>query len=150
VTAQRPPGLASLDRLAGTWQLEAVVEGRSMIRGSTTFEWIEDGAFLLQHADAEPLSAEWAEHSPMPTTSLIGFDDTSGEYTMLYGDARRVYRVYRMRLEDDDWRVWRDAPGFNQRFIGSFADGGATINGRWETSPDGSTWELDFEMRYWR
>lgn len=138
-----------LERLVGTWQLEAVVDGRSMIRGSTKFEWIEDGAFLLQRADAEP-GPEWAEHSPMPVTSVIGLDDTSGELSMLYADARGVRRVYRMRLEEDNWTVWRDAPGFFQRFIGSFADGGDTINGRWETSADGSTWELDFEMRYWR
>ncbi len=86
----------------------------------------------------------------MPVTSVIGLDDASGHFTMLYADARGVHRVYRMRLDDDTWRVWRDEPGFFQRFTGSFADGGRTIDGRWERSTDGSAWELDFEMRYWR
>ena len=144
-----PSSVAPLERLVGTWQLEAVVDSRSMIRGATTFEPIEGGAFLLQHADAKA-GPEWAEHSPMPVTSVIGFDDTSGEFSMLYADARGVHRVYRMRLDDETWTVWRDAPGCFQRFVGSFTDGGRTINGRWESSPDGSAWELDFEMRYWR
>lgn len=107
--------LAALERLIGTWQLESTVEGRSMARGSTTFGWIEDGVFLLQHAD-----------------------------------ARGVYRIYQMRLTDEEWTVWRDAPGFFQRFIGSFGDGGKTITGCWESSRDGSAWEPDFDMRYWR
>ena len=34
--------------------------------------------------------------------------------------------------------------------IGSFGDGGRTITRRWESSPDGSAWESEIEMRYWR
>ena len=67
---------------------------------------------------------------------------------MLYSDARGVFRIYRMQLTDEAWTVWRDAPGFYQRFIGSFRDHGMTIEGRWESSPDGTTWEPDFDIVY--
>jgi len=141
----------SLGILIGTWEFEATKDGRAMGRGSATFEWIEDGAFVLQHADDLPsLDADpgWIANSPMPVTSVIGFDDTTLEYEMLYADARGVFRIYRMSISDDSWRLWRDAPGFHQRFIGAVRDHGRTIEGRWESSPDGSAWEPDFDMTY--
>lgn len=139
-----------LVRLIGTWDFETSVDGRFLGRGWTTFDWIEEGAFVLQHADDEPspdTPAEWAAHSPMPVRSVIGWDDTTGEFAMLYADARGVFRIYRMRLTDETWTLWRDAPGFFQRFMGTFQDE-TTIDGRWETSPDGTAWELDFDMAY--
>ncbi len=48
------------------------------------------------------------------------------------------------------WKIWREAPGFNQRFIGSFEPGGKAIAARWETSDDGSLWEKDFDLVYRR
>ena len=143
-------GHPALQRLIGTWAFESSVNGQFMGRGSTTFEWIEDGTFLLQHADDEPspvTNEDWAAHSPMPVRAVIGWDETIDEFTMLYADARAVFRIYRMRLTDEAWTVWRDAPGFYQRFIGTFSDD-ATIVGRWETSVDGSAWKPDFDMAY--
>ena len=40
-----------LGRLIGTWEFEPVVDGRSMGSGRATFEWIEDGTFVLERAD---------------------------------------------------------------------------------------------------
>ena len=139
--------------LIGTWDFEASSKGRFLGRGSATFDPIEDGAFVIERATDEPdprTAAEWAEHSPMPVTSILGFDDSNGELAMLYSDARGVFRIYRMRLTDEAWTVWRDAPGFNQRFVGRFEDGGAAIAGTWETSEDGSTWTDDFDLVYRR
>jgi hypothetical protein len=142
---------SSLSLLIGTWEFESTVEGKPMERGTATFEWIEDGAFVLQRADADrSLEAprEWVAHSPMPVTSIIGFDDTTLEHVMLYADARGVFRIYRMTLTDYSWQLARAAPGFHQRFIGEFRDDGRTVVGRWESSPDGSAWEPDFAMTY--
>jgi len=69
---------------------------------------------------------------------------------MLYADARNVVRVYQMTLADGVWEVWRDAPGFFQRFRGAFEDGGRFIRGRWEASPDGTSWRTDFDQNYRR
>jgi hypothetical protein len=140
-----------LARLIGTWDFEAGSDGRFLGRGVTTFEWMEGGAFVLQRADDEPdprTSEEWAAHSPMPVTAVIGWDDTTGELAQLYSDARGVFRIYRMTLTEVAWTAWRDAPGFFQRFIGRIGDDGSTIEGRWESSPDGGGWEPDFEMLY--
>ena len=142
--------MAALEPLVGEWEMEASVDGTPMARGRTTFEWMEGRAFLLQHADAEATGDEWREHSPFPVTTVIGVDDSSGEFAMLYADAREVFRIYRMTLTDRTWTVWRDDPGFFQRFIGEFSDDRRTIEGRWEQSSDGSTWTRDFDMNYRR
>ena len=69
---------------------------------------------------------------------------------MLYGDARLVYRVYRMTLADGVWTVWRETPGFQQRYVGRFSDDLATITGGWQSSTDGTTWAPDFDLDYRR
>ena len=142
-----------LHRLIGAWEFEARSDGRFLGRGRARFEWIENGAFVIENADDEPSDETdpgWAEHSPMPVRAILGFDDTIGEGAMLYSDARGVFRIYSMTLTDDAWTVWRVAPGFNQRFIGTLADGGDTIAGRWETSEDGQVWTPDFDLVYRR
>jgi len=141
----------SLGVLIGTWEFASTRDGTFMGRGSATFEWIDDGAYVRQHAEDLPspdTDADWAAHSPLPMTSIIGFDDTTLEHTMLYADARGVFRIYRMSVTDDSWRLWRAAPDFHQQFIATIRDDGRTIEGRWESSPDGSAWEPDFDMTY--
>jgi hypothetical protein len=139
-----------LRRLAGAWEFEPVVEGHSAGRGRATFEWIEDGAFLVERSDAEWSDPGWAENAPASTRAVIGFDDSTGEVVQLYSDSRGVFRVYRGTLTYDAWRLERAAPDFHQRFVGEFRDGGRTIDGRWESSPDGTAWELDFPITFRR
>jgi hypothetical protein len=35
-------------------------------------------------------------------------------------------------VEGNVWKMWRDAPGFNQRYIGRISDDGKAITGQWE------------------
>jgi hypothetical protein len=137
-----------LGRLIGTWGFEPTVEGQTMGRGRATFEWIEDGGFVVERSEAEWSDAGWVENAPKTTQSVIGFDDTTGEISQLYADDRGVFRIYRGTLTDDAWRLERAAPDFHQRFVGLFRDDGRSIDGRWESSPDGTTWELDFPIAY--
>ena len=53
-----------------------------------------------------------------------------------------------MSLRENTWKLWRDFPGFSQRFTGTFSDDYKIITARWEKSSDGSKWELDFELTY--
>jgi hypothetical protein len=137
-----------LERLVGTWEFEPFVEGRSMGRGRARFEWIEDGAFLLQPSHADWTDLGWVENAPVSTQSVMGFDDTTFEVTQLYADDRGVFRIYRGKVTNDEWRLERAAPDFHQRFVGAFRDDGRTIEGSWESSPDGTAWELDFPITY--
>jgi hypothetical protein len=80
----------------------------------------------------------------------MGRDDTSGEYCVLYADARGVSRIYQMSLRDRVWKIWRHAPEFNQRFEGRLSADGRTIDAQWEKSADGEALERDFDVRYSR
>ena len=149
--AKSNPVLRRLDALVGEWEMQASVGGQSMGTARTVFEWIEGGAFLVQRADDEPSEdtpPEWQANSPLPAVTVIGLDDSSEQFSMLYADARGVLRVYQMTLSDGVWKIWRNAPGFYQRFTGTFSDDGNTIAARWEGSRDGSAWEPDFDVTY--
>ncbi|MEU9737630.1 hypothetical protein AB0E12_00350 [Micromonospora chersina] len=149
---KRHPALARLDVLVGRWSVQPEVEGLGT--GCTEFTWVEDGRFLRQFSDAEPMPETapraWRENNPLPTTQLIGLDDAGEEFTVLYADARGVHRVYRMTFGDGQWRMWRAAPGFHQRFTGTLREDGAAIDARWERSEDGADWMLDFRLAYRR
>ena len=145
------PALGRLEVLVGEWELQASVGGQPIPgRGRTVFAWLEGGAFLMQHADVESevAPAEWVASSPFPVTTIIGLDDSTEQFCMLWADARGVFRVYQMSLRDGVWRLWRDAPGFFQRFTATIGGDGKIIRGRWEKSGDGSSWEPDLDMTY--
>ena len=65
-----------------------------------------------------------------------------------YFDSRGVYRVYKVSLRGGTWNVWRDAPGFAQRFTGKFDYDSTTINVSGEVSRDGVRWVRDFGVTY--
>jgi hypothetical protein len=56
-----------------------------------------------------------------------------------------------MSFGDEGWRMWRDAPGFSQRFDAKVGAGRTEITGSWQKSVDGGlTWKHDFKVRYTR
>lgn len=137
------PALKPLDILVGEWTAEIChpLDPSTIIRGRAIFEWIEGGAFLLQHSEVP--------NTDFPRgTMTIGRDEADETYCMLYFDSRGVSRIYQMSFGDGVWTLWRDAPGFSQRFTGAVAADGATITGQWEKSSDGHTWEHDFDLSY--
>jgi hypothetical protein len=58
--------------------------------------------------------------------------------------------VYAVSLSEGTWSFSRDAPGFSQRFTGTFSGDGNTITGRSKLSQDGSTWDDDLAITYRR
>lgn len=131
--------LASMAVLLGEWTMESPQFPE--FRGRATFEWIEDGAYLAVRDDVE--KGEFPS-----STWIIGGDDSIQDCTSLYHDSRGVRRVYQTNIVDDIWQIWRNAPEFNQRFIGKIVDAGTTITGQWEMSRDGSKWAKDFDLVY--
>ena len=132
------PALKQLEVLIGDWEVE--VPQFPGARGLATFEWLEDGAYLCFHSDAP---------DPAPSATLvIGRDESSEVYTVLHYDSRGVSRVYQMSFGGGVWKMWRQAPGFWQRFSGTLSDDGSSIRAMWEKSPNGSAWEHDFDLIY--
>jgi len=144
----RNEALARLDRLVGMWDTAHIVDGVQVLRGTTEFAWVEEGAFLAQRVSNELLDTApqlWRDHAPMTAVSIVGLDDDA--YTVLYADSRGVHRVYAMEFDGRTWTMRRDSPGIDQRYSGEFSDDGQTVRGRWERSKDGrSTWLHDFDL----
>ena len=138
--------LDELKPFIGEWDIEITSmsfrEDLSAVeRGHSSFAWLEGGAFLIQHSE---ISA-----SDFPrSVAVMGPDEEAGTYRMLYHDSRGVSRIYRMTFSGGIWTLWRDFPGFSQRFHGTFAEDGKIITARWERSSDGSNWERDFDLTY--
>ena len=107
-------------------------------------------AFLVQRNDSIYLAPEWVA-APKWVDSVIGRDDHSDTFTMLYADSRGICRTYRMSLDADRWTMsTQPGPDFYQRFEGVFNDDRTMIDARWEASADGQHGTTDFNVTYRR
>ena len=146
---KRNPALERLELFVGRWELEITSmsfhpDPSAVERGRTSFDWLEAGAFLIQHSEVST-SADFPR-----SMAVIDPDDEAETYSMLYFDSRGVSRIYRMTFSGGIWTLWRDFPGFSQRFHGTFSEDQNTITARWEKSSNGSKWEHDFDITYAR
>lgn len=137
------PRLERLAKLVGEWNIEAI-KGELKQRGHARFDWIERGGFLMEHWDFAP------EEMPPAATWIIGSDESSSNFSVLYYDARSVSRVLCMSMEGGTWKMWRDDTQFSQRFTGKFSPDGNTIHVYLEKSFDGVNWMHDFDLVYTR
>jgi hypothetical protein len=135
--------LAPLNTLVGEWTIEATHPAYpdTVVPGGATFEWLEGERFLIQRSRAD--------HPDFPDSIAVVGAAEDG-LSMHYFDSRGVHRVYGLSLSEGVLKMWRDAPGFSQRFTGTFGDGGDTIAGLWQLSRDDSTWDDDLEITYRR
>lgn len=139
--------LTDLKPLIGRWtvrvcwskQTHIRVGGPRCVEGTASFAASADGAFLAHTMSVNGVpTSQWR----------IGRDDTSGAYVALYADDRGVSRIYQMSVNDGVWKLWRDAPGFHQRFTARLGHECRLIEACWEKSLDGSTWDTDFDLQY--
>lgn len=153
MSEQTNPVLQRLEALAGEWEVVPIIDGAPAARSKLSCEWVEQGAFMRQRTttEIEPGDpAGWEGAAPTSSSQMIGLDDRGEDFTVLYADSRGVVRVYTMTFGERSWTMHRDAPGFHQRFVGEISDDGNTIDARWEGSPDGEEWALDFRLTYAR
>jgi hypothetical protein len=141
------PALKDLEVLIGDWDLELsnasfLPDPSATFRGRVSIAWLEAGGFMVMHQGTRP-TAPFA-------TWVIGRDDASETYQVFYFDDRRVSRIYAMSFANRVWKLWREAPGFSQRFTATLSPDGDRITSAWEKSSDGQHWEHDFDLAYTR
>lgn len=147
------PSLQILGRLVGNWTTEATHPAMPgvVVRGTVVTEWLEGEQFVIQRLRND--------HPDFPDAiAIIGATDrdradaesANGALTMHYFDSRGVFRVYQTAIDNNTWTIWREAPGFSQRFTGTFAADGGSIAGLWQLNQDGSHWEDDVRIDYRR
>jgi hypothetical protein len=150
------PQLDPLERLVGSWTTEATHPALPgvVVHGTAVVEWLEGERFLIHRARTD--------HPDFPDSiSIIGYTDRDrvdharaaspqSDLSMHYYDSRGVFRNYDASIDQVAWRLERPAPGFSQRFTGTFADDFATIVGRWEACRDDVNWADDLQITYRR
>jgi hypothetical protein len=139
---ERDPALDPFDALIGTWATEAthpLVD--AVVPGSVTFEWLEGGHFLVQR---------WHnDHELFPDSiSVIGAPEGGGGLVMESFDSRGVRRTYGVSLDDGVLRMWRDAPGFDQRYSATLRHD--AFQGLWRLARTPGDWQDDLKVTYRR
>jgi hypothetical protein len=149
------PSMKPFARLLGHWTTEATHPAflGLVVHGTVETSWLEGERFLIQRSRTE--------HPDFPDgIMIIGFTErdrvdngqrsAKPELTMHYFDSRGVFRVYDVSADEKGWRFWRNSPGFSQRFTGTYADGGNTIDGISQLCEDDKTWNDDLKITYRR
>ena len=121
---QPNPDLKNLNRLVGTWEMSAGVQGR------VTFEWMEGGFFLIQHVDLEHHGQR------IKGIEIIGHErpfgaEPSEEIKSRFYSYTGNTSDYVYELEGNTLTIWageRDSPAY---YRGTFGDDGDTLTGAW-------------------
>ncbi len=139
------PALKPFEVLVGTWETQGSHSQvpNATLYGRTSFEWIENGAYLLMRSEIDD--------SRFPSgLAIFGSDDVQKKFFMLYFDERGVSRMFNISIENNVITWWRDQPGFSQRCTNTISTDRKTIISKGELSKDGSIWEKDLELTYSR
>jgi len=135
--------LQALEPLIGEWATSATLPGADkVVRGRTTFEWLEGGGYLIQRSTADD--------PVFPRGVMVVGPEVTGERIVQhYFDSRGVARVYEVSFENGVLRFWREDPDdFSQRYTGHLNADATVIDGAWELRNEGETWQHDFELSY--
>jgi hypothetical protein len=139
------PALQPFAVLIGDWDTSGThpLVPDTTLNGHASFQWIEGGAFLIWRSVIH--------HEGFPEgTALLGSDDVTGEYFMLYFDERKVSRKYEVSIQDGVIKWGRNTPTFSQRYALTVTRDGNVIIGKGELSEDGETWKDDLNLTYTR
>ena len=144
--AQRPnPALEPLTPLIGRWRTTGthpLIPGTTF-HGRTSFEWIENGAFVLMRSEID-------EPEIPSAVAFIGSDDAAGTLTMIYFDERDISRRYTVEAAEGEMRWHRDEAGFAQRMEVKIAADGTRLDAHGTMSHNGGAWEDDLQLTYER
>ena len=134
--------LEAFDALIGTWATEAKHRLLDeVVLGGASFEWLAGGHFLIQRLHLD--------HELFPDMiCVIGAPEGGDGLVMEYFDSRGVRRTYGVSVEDGVWRMWRQQPGFDQRFCAK--PGGDVVEGVWELAETPGDWQDDLKVTYRR
>jgi hypothetical protein len=137
--------LEPFQALIGEWELELThpMLENTVVRGRSTYEWLEGGRFLIQRAANE--------HPDFPDSiCVIGVMEGENELSMQYFDSRGVHRVYAIGFDGSELTMERDDPEFAQRARARLTDDGSTLAGIWQLNEAGQGFRDDLAFTYRR
>jgi hypothetical protein len=138
----RHPALNAFEVLIGTWDTEGkhrLVD--EVVHGTTTFEWLEGGHFLLQRSHVDD------ERFPEALTVIGPTADGDGLAAEWF-DSRGIRRTMVTTVADGVWRMEREQAGFDQRFSAKLA--ADTFEGVAELAETPGNWIVDLTTTFRR
>lgn len=132
----------AFDVLIGTWHTEAThPQFQDVVAGRVSYEWLAGNRFLVERSHND--------HPAFPDAiSVIGPPEDGDGLVMEYFDSRGVRRTYNVSLEDGVLRMWRDAPGFDQRSTATLDDEQFELV--YELAEEPGEWRDDLKVTYRR
>ena len=126
-SAEPAPDLRSLDRLVGSWEVSG-----DYVQGTSTFEWMDGGFFLLQRYDFEA-----SDGQRIKGIEIIGHERPFGAEPSEHVKSRAYSNTgdtldYVYELEGDILTIWGGEKGSPAYFRGTFDADGGTLTGRWQ------------------
>ena len=112
-----------------------------VIHGTVTWEWLEGERFLIQRSRTDD------ERFP-DGMFVIGPPEDGDGLVAEYFDSRGVRRTYAVSLEGGVLRMSRDAPGFDQRYVGTLGE--ESFDGAWQVAETPGEWRDDLKVTYRR
>jgi hypothetical protein len=144
--AARPnPALEPLTPLIGEWRTTGthpLVPGKTF-HGRASFAWLEGGAFLVMRSEID-------EPEIPSGIAVVGSDDATATFTMVYFDERDVSRRYTLEVAGREVTWHRDDPGFKQRMVITISPDGDRLDAQGTMARDGGPWEDDLRLTYER
>lgn len=139
------PALRPLEFLIGEWRTAGthpLVPGKTL-PGRTAFCWHEDGAFLIMRSQVD-------EPRFPDGLAIIGSDDSTGAFTMIYFDERGTSRLFDVSVGERTLTWRRDNPELSQTMTITAGDGGDRLIGEGRMSQGGGPWGDDLSQVYTR
>lgn len=117
----RQAALRSLDRLVGRWAVDG-----STSSGTIRYEWMEGGAFLVQHIDL--VSAD----GPTRGIEYVGWDAASQTLRSHYFAPAGEILEYTYDVTGATVTIWFGGTDSPAKFVGVFDDTGDRVTGGWQ------------------
>jgi hypothetical protein len=120
------PDLRALDRLVGEWQVSG-----DYVEGTSSFEWMEGGFFLIQRFDFET-----QEGRKIEGVEIIGHERPFGAGPSEHVKSRAYSNTgdtldYVYEIEGDSLTIWGGEKGSPAYFRGKFSTDDDILAGRW-------------------
>jgi hypothetical protein len=116
--------LKALDRLVGTWRISGGAEGTS------TYEWMDGGFFLIQHVELEQEGRTNKGIEVIGHLRPFGEEPSEDIYSRFY-DTEGNTLDYVYEIEGDTLTIWGGERGSPAYYRGTFAEDGNSATGAW-------------------
>lgn len=116
--------LKSLEELIGTWQLGGDTSG------TVTYEWMEDGFFLLQRIDMQLFGNNIRAIEVIGHWKPFGEEPDKEIRSRVYDNAGNTFD-YVYEMKDNVLTIWGGEKGSPSYFKGTFSKDGKTNSGEW-------------------